>query len=268
MLKKKGEFYEEAWFCFIVYLIFFPLGLFLALKSRKISKDMKNLMKLGVAIIVILYAYFIASFFRLENNKLTKTTLSENTEKLGIVNKEEFTKQGNITVKDIEKLLSKYNAKLPYNENEYDKSEEKKNEEEASEEKVDESKDNGVFSTGNMVKVKKDPYEYNVSYSTETDGELGKINLLVTVKYPPECVLDFGKSQFIKDVLSIMEGENYDIDSFKTWAEKSEENYRGKKVINSSVYSRKISDLDETLNFNTGKDGVMQINLVKKVKLQ
>lgn len=261
MSKKKGAFYEETWFCFIVYLIFFPLGLFLAFRSRKVSKDVKNLMKFGVVILVFLYSYFIASFFRFENNKSSKTVFSESSENLDIVNKEEFAKQGNITVKDIEKLLSKYNAKVSYDEKEEVK-------EENNEEKVDDMKDEGVSSTGNMVKVKGDPYEYNVSYSTVTEGDIGKVNLLVTVKYPPEYVLDFGNSQFIKDILSIMEEDNYDIDSFNSWAKKSEENYSQKSVINSSVYSRKVSDIEETLNFNTGKEGVMQINLVKKVKVQ
>lgn len=263
MSKKVYEFYEETWFCFIVYLIFFPLGLFLAFRSRKVSNDTKNLMKFGVVILLLLYAYFIASFFRFENNNAAKTVLSDNTENLDIVNKEEFMKQGNSTVKDIEKLLSKYKAKTSYNE-----TEEVKSEEQESEKNNGNNKDKGVSSAGNMVKVKGDPYEYNVSYSTSTEGNIGEIDVLVTVKYPEECVLDFGKSQFVKDILSVMEGDNYDIDSFKSWTEKSQENYSGKNVINSSVYSRNVSNVEETLNFNAGKEGIMQINFKKKVEVQ
>lgn len=259
MSRKKSKFYEETWFCVVIYFIFFPLGLYLASRSKKVSKDVKNLMKFGVVLLLLMYAYFIGSYFRIESNFNKSKASEENSAALETVNKEEFIKQGDITVKDIEKLLKKYKAEAV-------SGGESKGAEEAQSSGGEEKRQ--VSSAGYKVKIKGDPYEYNISYNTSAEGEKGKINLLITVKYPVECVLDFSNSQFIKDVISVMEGENYDFDSFNSWTQKSEENYSRKEVISSSVYSRNIADLEENLNFNTGEDGVMQINLIKKVMVE
>jgi len=271
MSKQKCNFYEETWFCVLTYFIFFPVGLFLAFRSKKISKDVKNLMKFGVIILILIYAYFAAGIYRFKSNAEKKNVSSETSENLDVVNKEEFIKQGNGTIKDIQGLLSKYQSKVSSEQMDEvkAKSEDKQDEEnkENSEEKSTDE-DTGVLSTGNMVKIKGDPYEYNVSYNTSTEEDIGKVNLLITVKYPREYVLDFSKSQFMHDILAVMESNNYDFDSFKNWAEKSEKNYSGKNVINSTVYSREVCDVSETLNFNTGEDGIMQVGFTKKVEVQ